>query len=403
MTNSYFNQEWIFSLCCPAEAKEIRSSPGSENSRTRVSNADHCNGHFLLFLLSKDPRPPSQCSHPIFRCIFIQSSRTDAGPALHLAGDKSYSVSAGTRDSQGCSCSSRFQVRKLSFQHYWICVSNCRLAKRIQSQPGKYFTVRDSEVPLTLHFKKDLAVMFHKRGPITGLWKWLWVYTAGKLRPLQGVSRWSVTYPKSLRKWKKRGSEFSPRHLRGLREAEAFRSQVREAEQQRPLLLQGNSGSHGNHSWKEPSLSPAGESPVTAEIQSSWPVCCSPKRSIKQQIKQPCLKPPQTQPEVCLQRTHGCWPLRFWLWFSLISWLERVEQSNRWTVKAEVTPGNIMRCKLLTQGFPISGPSSTACFSDSSPSDLIFQNSLLNDVPPEMASEGKHYLIWLMELLEAVF
>lgn len=57
--------------------------------------------------------------------------------------------------------------------------------------------------------KKDLAVMFHKRGPITGLWKWLWewlfgVGTAGKLRHLQGVSRWCYTSKKPQKMKKER-------------------------------------------------------------------------------------------------------------------------------------------------------------------------------------------------------
>lgn len=51
------------SLCCP-KAKEIRSRsykildqriPEPEFLMLADSNTDHCNGHFLLFLLSKDP------------------------------------------------------------------------------------------------------------------------------------------------------------------------------------------------------------------------------------------------------------------------------------------------------------------------------------------------------------
>lgn len=51
------------SLCCP-KAKEIRSRsykildqriPEPECLMLADSNTDHCNGHFLLFLLSKDP------------------------------------------------------------------------------------------------------------------------------------------------------------------------------------------------------------------------------------------------------------------------------------------------------------------------------------------------------------
>lgn len=123
VTNSYFNQEWIFSLCCLIEAKEIRASPGPENSRTRVSNADHCNGHFLLFLLSKDPAItftmlPSHLQvnfHPKFqdRCW------TSPSPCWRQILVQCLQT-RGTRDPRGCSFSSRFQVRKFSFQQYWI-------------------------------------------------------------------------------------------------------------------------------------------------------------------------------------------------------------------------------------------------------------------------------------------